>query len=83
MTEPTWLCEAAYAYLDDLSPSDLSWEFLRRNPDYQHDFEHANPVGASSEDASADGRIRAWGLAFLGRSNAFVASADGVLATGP
>ena len=28
----------AYAYTLALSPSDLAWEFLRRNPDYQRDY---------------------------------------------
>ena len=28
----------SYDYLDTLNFSELAWEFLRRNPDYQHDF---------------------------------------------
>ncbi len=27
-----------YDYVDTLNMSELAWEFLRRNPDYQHDF---------------------------------------------
>ena len=29
-----WRSEAAYDYIDKLTPGDLAWEFLRRNPDY-------------------------------------------------
>jgi hypothetical protein len=32
--ERIWRSESAYEYIDKLSPSDLAWEFLRRNPDY-------------------------------------------------
>jgi hypothetical protein len=34
---PDWRSAAAYAYLNDLNPAELAWEFLRRNPDYQRD----------------------------------------------
>ncbi len=33
-----WRSEAAYAYLNDLKPAELAWEFLRRNPEYQRDY---------------------------------------------
>jgi hypothetical protein len=32
------LNRAAYAYVLNLCPSDLAWEFLRRNPSYQRDY---------------------------------------------
>ena len=36
---PCWpLDVTAYDYVVDLCPSDLAWEFLRRNPAYQRDF---------------------------------------------
>ena len=36
---PCWpLDVAAYDYAVDLCPSDVAWEFLRRNSDYQRDF---------------------------------------------
>lgn len=39
---PIWPLDiAAYGYVLDLPPSDLAWEFLRRNPDYQRDFRAA------------------------------------------
>src|SRR5262245_30561602 len=37
---PAWpLNRAAYAYVLNLCPSDLAWEFLRRNPCYQRDYQ--------------------------------------------
>lgn len=30
--------EGAYDYIMTLNSNELAWEFLRRNPDYQHDF---------------------------------------------
>ena len=36
---PDWPLElACYAYLLNVCRSDLAWEFLRRNPDYQQDY---------------------------------------------
>ncbi|MBX9590887.1 MAG: DUF2285 domain-containing protein [Hyphomonadaceae bacterium] len=36
---PIWPLDiAAYEYVLDLAPSDVAWEFLRRNPDYQRDY---------------------------------------------
>jgi len=39
--QPDWRDASAYpAKADDLSPSGWAWEFLRRNQEYQSDFEH-------------------------------------------
>ena len=57
-----WRSPQAYAYLDDLIASDLAWECLRRNPDYQADFQAA---GQAVADAAPAAR---WGLRFPGRS---------------
>src|SRR6185295_18101572 len=36
---PCWPLDAtAYDYVRALCPSDLAWEFLRRNPEYQRDY---------------------------------------------
>lgn len=56
-----WRSAEAYDYLDDLSAADLAWEYLRRNPDYQKDFQTAPAIGA------ADWTAR-WGLRFPRRS---------------
>jgi hypothetical protein len=53
-----WRSAEAYDYLDALSPADLAWEYLRRNPDYQTDFQTARQ-GGDGEGVSAR-----WGLRF-------------------
>ncbi|WP_081916686.1 transcriptional regulator domain-containing protein [Caulobacter sp. UNC358MFTsu5.1] len=58
----SWRSAEAYDYLDDLPAADLAWEYLRRNPDYQRDFQ-----ATRSEDEDGDGVAR-WGLRFPGRS---------------
>ena len=35
----TWRSSADYEHLDVLTPSDLAWEWLRRNDAYDADFE--------------------------------------------
>ena len=59
-----WRSAEAYDYLDDLPASDLAWEYLRRNRDYQDDFL------AVERRPEAAGRIARWGLRFPGRSGA-------------
>jgi len=36
-----WRTQGASDALKDLDRSDLAWEFLRRNPDYQEDYRKA------------------------------------------
>lgn len=57
-----WRSAEAYDYLDDLSSADLAWEYLRRNPDYQNDFQTA------SHGRDPDALIARWGLRFPCRS---------------
>ncbi len=57
-----WRSSEAYDYLEELPASDLAWEYLRRNPDYQDDFE------AARERPEAAGRVARWGLRFPCRS---------------
>ena len=57
-----WRSAEAYDYLDDLSAADLAWEYLRRNPDYQNDFQTASQ-GRGETTLSAR-----WGLRFRCRS---------------
>ena len=56
-----WRSSEAYAYLDDLPGADLAWEYLRRNPEYQNDFQ----IKGGGEDP---GWCARWGLRFPGRS---------------
>jgi hypothetical protein len=58
---PDWRSAAAYANVDNLSPAELAWEFLRRNPGYQRDFRAATRVGA---DRVPEPLIARWGLPF-------------------
>lgn len=36
---PDWRDEKAYTYLNDASPTQWAWEFVRRNPKYQADYD--------------------------------------------
>ena len=36
-----WRASTSYDYFDDLGISDLAWECLRRNVDYQRDYAKA------------------------------------------
>ena len=64
-----WRSPAHYDHIDDLTASDLAWEWLRRNDDYDHDYEKLG-------SADADQRVliekirREWGLRFPDRSPA-------------
>ncbi|MDR6624496.1 transcriptional regulator domain-containing protein [Caulobacter segnis] len=57
-----WRSADAYDYLDELSAADLAWEYLRRNPDYQNEFQTASQ-GQGQDTLSAR-----WGLRFPRRS---------------
>ncbi|WP_083850576.1 transcriptional regulator domain-containing protein [Rhodovulum sp. PH10] len=61
-----WRSPTAYAYVSDLEPADLAWEFLRRNPAYQRDYRKAVRRPASTEELF----VRRWGMPFRGRSRA-------------
>ena len=62
-----WRSPAAYAYLDELNPAGLAWEFLRRNPDYQRDY-RAAALDAAGQPEFPEPLILQWGLRFPGRS---------------
>jgi hypothetical protein len=64
---PDWRSAAAYAYLDELNPAELAWEFLRRNPDYQRDY-RAAALDAAGQPEFPEPLILQWGLRFRGRS---------------
>ena len=64
--EESWRSEAAYDYIDQLTTSDLAWEFLRRNPDYRIAYQEL----LSSErlsDETARSFAEQWGLSFRSR----------------
>jgi hypothetical protein len=64
---PDWRSAAAYAYLDELNPAELAWEFLRRSPDYQRDYRAATR-DAAGQTEFPDPLIVRWGLPFPDRS---------------
>ena len=74
-----WRSSATYEYLYDLDASELAWEFLRRNPDYQRAY-RANP---RPELVAEDGATRTWGLRFRDRSGITFGSGLSCLVTAP
>ena len=62
-----WRSPTAYAYLDNLNPAELAWEFLRRNSDYQRDYRAIASDGAGEADFPEQVILR-WGLPFPDRS---------------
>ena len=60
-----WRAGSTYDYLDDLTASDLAWEWLRRNQRYGEDYS-AIEEGKGDPD-TARRRLRSlWGLRFRG-----------------
>ncbi len=64
--EQSWRSEAAYEYIDQLTTSELAWEFLRRNPDYRIAFQALLSSGRLS-DETASSFAEQWGLYFRSR----------------
>ncbi|MFB4382269.1 DUF6499 domain-containing protein [Agrobacterium sp. LR_9] len=63
----TWRISTAYDYVNELDAPDLAWEFLRRNPEYQQDYNRLKQRGLR-EDQAAAALSAKWGLSFRGRS---------------
>lgn len=64
-----WHLSAHYDHVDDITASDLAWEWLRRNDDYDHDFEALSGADADADRQVLTEKIRdQWGLRFPGRS---------------
>jgi hypothetical protein len=57
-----WRVKEGYDYLERLPPEGLAWEFLRRNTDYQHDYNLHNSERRSRGRADIANR---WGLQYL------------------
>jgi len=58
---PDWRSTAAYAYLNELDPAQIAWEFLRRNPTYKRDYRTAMGLATRRH---ADAFVSRWGLRF-------------------
>lgn len=64
-----WRSTAEYDYVEDLSASDLAWEWLRRNKRYSKDY--ATLSKAATDNASLKTAVlKKWRLRFRGRSDA-------------
>ncbi|WP_432763529.1 transcriptional regulator domain-containing protein [Brevundimonas aurifodinae] len=59
-TKRDWRDPAPYELIETLSPSDIAWEFLRRDPAYQRDFR----AGLKTTPEQADQAAGHWGLRF-------------------
>ena len=68
--EDAWRSEAAYNYIDTLTPGDLAWEFLRRNIEYKRSYDEFLQRNGKSEEVSREFTSR-WGLRFRSRSLVF------------
>lgn len=71
---------AHYDHIDDLTASDLAWEWLRRNDAYDHDYEAFDDAHVDRQELT--GKIRQqWGLRFPCRSSARPTKRPRLLAT--
>ena len=59
----TWRSSAEYDHLDTLTPSDLAWEWLRRNDDYDADYEASATERGAPTSVNEQIQQR-WGLRF-------------------
>jgi len=60
VAETNWRDATDYRYLDGLNPSELAWEFLRRNPQYEKEVSVSDPT----DDHAATALTAHWGLRF-------------------
>jgi hypothetical protein len=61
-----WRLSVRYKHIDDLTASDLAWEWLRRNDDYDHDVAALGRVDVDPKELNQKIRDQ-WGLRFPGR----------------
>jgi hypothetical protein len=59
LSEADWRSAERYAALCELSPAELAWEFLRRNPQYHDDFDRWQSAAAGDPAPWSK-----WGLTF-------------------
>jgi len=80
-----WRSLTGHEYLKRLNRPGFAWEFLRRNPAYQEDYE--TMVRGAASDAGSGGMTRdvlawRWGLSFPGRPKPCCRPGGRVLAAG-
>lgn len=64
--DENWRSATAYDYIDELTPSELAWEFLRRNPDYRQSYDELLSTGRLTDEAARQ-FAQQWGLRFRSR----------------
>jgi hypothetical protein len=57
-----WRSVPAYAYAGEFDRSEFAWEFLRRNPECQRDYQAI--LRQDDNDDLAEAFARRWGLQF-------------------
>ena len=60
-----WRTKAPYDAVEDFTPRELAWEYLRRNPDFIRDQRRASKPSANPD--AAESVAQTWGLRFRGR----------------
>jgi hypothetical protein len=78
-----WRSPAEYDDLKHLDRPGFAWEFLRRNPAYQEDYEtivRGAASDAGSEGMTSEALARHWGLSFPGQSKTCRQPGDRILA---
>lgn len=58
-----WRTPSNYDYTDDLNAPDVGWEWLRRNEDYQNDFDALQTAPTHTPALIERASLR-WGLRF-------------------
>ena len=53
VAETNWRDPTDYRYLNGLNPSELAWEFLRRNPEYEKEVSASDPADDRAATALA------------------------------
>lgn len=65
-----WRAQSSYEFIDRAPVDHLAWECLRRNHDYQKDYDEAERLGALDRPLHDQARDR-WGLRFRRRPAPF------------
>ncbi|WP_256886469.1 DUF6499 domain-containing protein [Ochrobactrum sp. BTU2] len=73
-----WRSNANYDFVDQLTTSELAWEFLRRNQDYRQAYRDLSARGQLHSDQARQ-VAEQWGLCFCCRSSAHSTRPAGLL----
>ncbi len=64
MLDIDWRSPTAYAHARGIPVAGFAWEYLRRDEDYQRDFDRINADVTLPKDEVLDAFSRRWGLRF-------------------